>query len=117
MQLKNVFNVRRNEKGDNTNHFLFTYYGNSMFPKYKSGDLLLCKRLTNKEFFLYGYSYMIHTIDYEKIIRIGTVHPSKKEGYIILEHVNPEYAPDEIDIKSITEAVMILGSCTIEIDC
>lgn len=86
-------------------------WGESMSPRYNPGDIIACKRIINKNYILYGETYLcIISLDgdfYEtiKTLRKHTTDPSK----IILRPSNPEFDETAIPINSILELYLIKG--------
>lgn len=86
-------------------------WGESMSPRYNSGDIIACKKIINKNYILYGETYLcIISLDgdfYEaiKILRKHTTDPTK----IILRPANPEFDETTIPIDSILELYLIKG--------
>ena len=51
--------------------FAVSVYGDSMYPKYCSGNIIGCKEIKDKSLFLYGEAYLIVTEDYRMIKRVA----------------------------------------------
>ncbi len=69
--------------------------GDSMNPKYCSGDIIAVKQLQSLETILWGETYLVITNDNANSLRtIKDVHYCKDESKIILRSYNPEYQGD-----------------------
>lgn len=86
-------------------------WGESMSPRYNPGDIIACKKIINKNYILYGETYLcMISIDgdfYEtiKTLRKHSTDPSK----IILRPSNPEFDETTVPIDSILELYLIKG--------
>ena len=91
-----------------------TIYGDSMYPKYTSGDIISIKKLPNKDVILWGEAYLVITNESaNNLCTVKIIHPHKNPDKIILRASNPNYAGDTvIDKKSILELYSIKGKIT-----
>ena len=89
-------------------------YGDSMYPKYASGDIIAVKEVRNLEVIQWGEAYMIVTNEEAnnfKGIKILHEHPNKDK--IILRSSNPNYKGDTIiNKKDIVSLYIIKGKIT-----
>lgn len=81
---------------------LFRVYGDSMYPKYGSGEIVAVKQVFNIESILWGEAYLIiSNSEYDNLRTIKTVHPyDKDESKIILRASNPNFKGDTIVKKN-----------------
>ena len=87
--------------------FLFSVRGDSMMPKYHSGDLLACKKVPLDDiFFQWGQTYLLDTAQGALIKR---VEQADEEGSILLVSDNPKYKPFSIPIAEIDYVAIIVG--------
>ena len=92
--------------------FLIEISGNSMSPKYYSGDLIAVKRLDNPEYIQWGRPHLIGTKD--QGIMVKRIYPSNKTGYYLLKSDNPEYPPFEIPVDEINGIGLVVGVVRLE---
>lgn len=92
--------------------FLISVRGDSMIPKYFSGDLLACKQVPlNGIFFQWGQTYVLDTAQGALIKR---VEQADEEGSILLMSENPQYKPLSIPIAAICHVAIIVGLIRLE---
>ncbi|MBO9672001.1 MAG: XRE family transcriptional regulator [Sphingobacteriaceae bacterium] len=86
----------------------FTIHGDSMFPKYQSGDILGIKKWNNPNTLLWGESYLVITDATENEMKtVKNVHPNDKDdSTIILRASNPNFKGDTIIKK---EAILVMA--------
>ena len=87
------------------------YYGDSMLPKYKSGDALGVKQIKNFDALLWGESHLVITNDNANNIKtVKNIHQHKDLDKVILRAINPEYAGDTvIDKGDILSMFLVKG--------
>lgn len=86
--------------------FLIQVKGDSMQPKYYSGDIVACKRLPLDTFFQWNRVYVVDT---EQGVLIKRVRAAADTKHITLVSENPDYAPFEISRKQIYSLALVLG--------
>lgn len=86
--------------------FLIQVKGDSMLPKYYSGDIVACKRLPMDTFFQWNRTYVI---DSEQGALIKKIKPGKDEKHITLVSENPEYEPFELAREQIYSLALVIG--------
>lgn len=86
----------------------FPVYGESMFPKYCSGDIIAVKRF-NTEYMLWGEPYLIITSPEANSLRtIKYVHQHPDNDKIILRAENPKYSGDTVIEKKHILGIFII---------
>lgn len=86
-------------------------YGESMSPKFNSGDVVACKRVVNKELILYGETYLCMVkldSDFYETIKVLRKHKQQPEK-IILKPLNPNYDETEVPLDAIIDLYIIKG--------
>ena len=86
--------------------FLIPVKGDSMQPKYYSGDFVACKRLPLDTFFQWNRTYVI---DSEQGVLIKRVKQGVDENHIILVSDNPEYDPFPLEKAKIYSLSLVIG--------
>lgn len=87
--------------------FLITIKGDSMFPKYQSGDLIACKKVPMQDiFFQWGKAYVVDT---DQGVLVKNVRPGTERDHITLESVNPAYLPFQLPLEGIYNVAIVLG--------
>ena len=69
-------------------------YGDSMYPLYQSGDLILIKSLKKQSYIQWGHAYLIITKE-DRMLK--HVHKGQNEDTFILKSHNEHYHPFEIE--------------------
>jgi phage repressor protein C with HTH and peptisase S24 domain len=95
--------------------FAINVYGDSMYPTYRSGSIVLCRRVNDKSLIFFGEVYLVITEDHRAIKR---VQKNKKEGFITLTsdnyHAKDEdrkrYEPIEVAIDKILNLFIVKGT-------
>ena len=86
--------------------FLIPVKGDSMQPKYYSGDIVACKRLPLDTFFQWNLTYVIES---EQGVLIKRVKQGVDENHIILVSDNPEYDPFPLEKAKIYSLSLVIG--------
>lgn len=87
--------------------FLIKVKGDSMEPKYYSGDLVVCKKLYLSDiFFQWGKTYVLNT---EQGALIKRIDKGRSDETITLVSYNKEYAPFELHRSFIYNVALVLG--------
>jgi phage repressor protein C with HTH and peptisase S24 domain len=81
--------------------------GDSMYPRYRSGDIVVCKRITDKTLIMHGEPYVIITTDY-CVVKYLDPHP-KDDTKLTLKSENPKFQPASIPKKDILGLYLIRG--------
>ena len=94
-------------------------HGDSMFPLYKSGSIVVMKEVRDKSLIIYGQDYVLITSEYRAIKRI---QKSDKSGFWLACSVNEEtwekgelagrliHEPFDVCIDSVYKIFRVLGS-------
>ncbi len=75
-------------------------YGDSMYPLYQSGDLILLRRLRTQSYIQWGYVYLVVTGG-ERFLKHVVSAPEAPDKLLLKSH-NETYQPFEINRKDIT---------------
>lgn len=85
-------------------------YGDSMMPEFRSGDILLIKRINEKAYIPWGSPMVIDT---DNGVIVKTVFPGKDESSIEARSLNTHYPPFQIPTPTIYGLYRILASVTV----
>ena len=87
--------------------FLIRVKGESMSPRYLSGDIVACREVQDTgTFFQWGKTYVLDT---DQGVVIKRVRPSEKEHHILCVSDNPEYDPFDVPIAGIYHLAIVRG--------
>lgn len=86
--------------------FLIHVKGSSMYPKYSSGDIVACKKLSLDIFFQWNKVYVLDTSQGAVIKRI---HPSEKENHLLCVSENEKYPPFDIPLSEVYAIALVVG--------
>lgn len=92
--------------------FMIRVRGNSMFPRFSSGDVIACRVLRNPKFIQWNKAYVIATRDQGLLIKLLKPGSDDKHYSCVSEH--PDYDPFEIPISEVTGIAMVVGVVRIE---
>ena len=92
--------------------FLITVRGMSMYPKYSSGDIIACKRVSMTDIFFQWNK--VYVLDSEQGALIKRVRKGSKEGLVELVSENPDYQSFEIDLKKVRSVALVMGVIRLE---
>ncbi|HTN00221.1 MAG TPA: S24 family peptidase [Pedobacter sp.] len=89
-------------------------FGDSMYPRYASGEIIAVKTITNFDVLQWGEAYVIMTDATTNGIRsIKNVHEHQDPSKLILRSSNPNFRGDTvIEKKNITSMFIIKGKIT-----
>ena len=91
--------------------FLIRIKGDSMMPKYQSGDLIGCKMLKSDTFFQWNKVYVLTTDQGPVIKRIAK---GNKKDSIICVSENTDYAPFELHRDQWYDIAIVMGVIRLE---
>ncbi|HPI31121.1 MAG TPA: S24 family peptidase [Bacteroidales bacterium] len=91
--------------------FLIAVKGDSMYPKYSSGDIVACKKLPLDTFFQWNKVYVLDT-DQGPLIK--RVQEGKYKDSIAIVSDNDKYRPFELYRKQIYNIALVLGVIRLE---
>ena len=92
--------------------FLIRVKGDSMTPKYKSGDLVACRSIEAVNFWQWHSIYVIATRNQGVLIK--RVEPGADPDCITCVSENPVYRPFQVPKEEIVSVASVLGSITLE---
>lgn len=93
--------------------YLIAVSGNSMYPKYNSGDLLACKPITDISFFQWGKPYVLDT-DQGPIVKRIYENPDNANALICKSDNYENYPPFPINKDSIYKVAIVVGVIRLE---
>jgi repressor LexA len=92
--------------------FLIRVSGSSMYPKYSSGDILACRKLTDVTFFQWGKVYVL---DSNQGAMVKRLFPSENDPDKISCHSdNENYPPFDITKSDIRSVSIVVGAIRFE---
>ena len=91
--------------------FLIPVHGSSMYPKYSSGDIVACKKISLDTFFQWNKVYVIDT---EQGALIKRVKRGIDDNHIRLISENEKYEPFEVPRSSINTLAIVVGVIRLE---
>jgi repressor LexA len=91
--------------------FLISVRGSSMYPKYNSGDIVACKRLTIDAFFQWNKVYVLDTNQGALIKRVRKAHTDDR---ILIVSDNVKYEPFELSRADIHALAIVMGVIRLE---
>ena len=86
--------------------FLIRISGDSMQPKYYSGDIVACKRLPLDTFFQWNRVYVV---DSEQGVIIKRVRRGRDDRHIVFVSDNTAYEPFELPLEKIYSIALVVG--------
>lgn len=92
--------------------FLIPVKGSSMYPKYSSGDIVACKKLTLSDIFFQWNK--VYVLDTDQGALIKRVRKGKDENHILLVSENERYDPFELRIEQIHAIAIVIGVIRLE---
>ena len=88
-------------------HYLIRVSGDSMYPEYRSGDILACLRLTEVTFFQWGKNYVIDSSQGVMVKRIEEC-PDNDECVLCISE-NPRHKPFRLPKADIRSLSLVVG--------
>lgn len=86
--------------------FLMRVSGDSMQPKYYSGDIVACKRLPIDTFFQWNRVYVIGS---EQGVILKRVRQGSDAQHITLVSENTDYSPFELSLDRVHSIALVIG--------
>lgn len=84
-------------------------FGDSMYPKYASGEIVAVKELTNKDVIQWGEAYFIITDESSNNLKmIKAIHEHSDPNKLILRSSNPNYKGDTVILKNHIQTLYII---------
>lgn len=108
LQVEHYYEVPEFKQAD----FLMRIKGNSMYPKYSSGDIIACAIVKEMLFFQWNKIYAIYTNSQGVLVK--RVKPSKIKESILLVSDNDKYDPFDIPISEIMRIALVIGVIRLE---
>ena len=92
--------------------FMIRVKGSSMYPKYNSGDLVACKKLSLQDaFFQWNKVYVLDT---EQGALIKRLQKSLKDDHLMIVSENPSYEPFDLHLSKINAIAIVVGVIRLE---
>ena len=92
--------------------FMIRVKGNSMYPKYSSGDIIACRVLKESKFIEWNKPHLIATTEHGIIVKRLKKGTSSKSFLAVSD--NKEYEPFEIPTNEITGIALVVGVIRLE---
>lgn len=92
--------------------FLMRIKGNSMYPKYSSGDIVACVMIKETLFFQWNKIYAIYTQSQGVLVK--RVKKSTIANHILLISDNTQYDPFDVPVSDILKIAIVVGVIRIE---
>lgn len=108
LQVEHYYEVPEFKQAD----FLMRIKGNSMYPKYSSGDIVACAIIEETLFFQWNKIYAIYTKSQGVLVK--RVKPSKIKDHIMLVSDNTQYDPFDVPVADISKLALIIGVIRVE---
>lgn len=92
--------------------FMIPVRGFSMYPRYKTGDLVACTIISENTFIQWNEIHVIATR--EQGILLKRLNKSEKEGYLKAISDNKDFPPIDIPESEITGIALVVGGVCVE---
>lgn len=92
--------------------FMLRLTGDTMYPRYKSGDLLACREIQMQTFWQWGKVHAVLTCNQGLIIR--RVMPGDNSKVILMKADNPSYPDCRILLEEILTSAIVIGSISMD---
>lgn len=92
--------------------FVIRVKGDSMAPRYASGDVVACKKIMEMLYFQWGRVYVLYT--QSNGIMIKRLQPSDKEDCVRCVSDNEKYAPFDVPKSDIVSLALVNGLVSLE---
>lgn len=92
--------------------FMIEVSGLSMYPHFKSGDVIACTILRDAKFIQWNRCHVIATRD--QGILVKRIMPGKQEDCYLIVSDNKDYPPFELPTSEITGIALVVGCVSLE---
>lgn len=92
--------------------FMIRVTGNSMYPKYNSGDVVACRILRNSKFIEWNKPHLISTTEHGLLVK--RLRKSHEANCVTAYSDNKEYEPFDIPENEVTGIAIIIGVIRLE---
>lgn len=108
LPIEDYYNVTEFRSAD----FLIRVSGDSMTPKYKSGDIVACRAVVERKFWQWHVIYVIATRNQGVLIK--RVEESTTPGCVTCVSENPAYRPFQVPLDEIVSVALVMGAIVLE---
>jgi len=108
VQIEHYYDVPEFKQAD----FLMRIKGNSMYPKYSSGDIVACAIIEDRLFFQWNKIYAINTSSQGVLVK--RVKKSTFPECILLVSDNSQYDPFDVPLSDIAKIAIVIGVIRLE---
>lgn len=91
--------------------FLITVHGDSMRPHFESGDIVACRRITDKSSIQWNMPYVIDT---NQGVLVKRIYPTSDSSSVLIVSDNRSYPPFTISLSDIYSIALVVGVIRIE---
>lgn len=92
--------------------FLIQVKGSSMYPKYSSGDIVACQRVSMDNLFFQWNK--VYVIDTDQGALIKRIKPGHDKNHVLIVSDNEKYDPFELSCSSIYAVALVIGVIRLE---
>ena len=92
--------------------FLIPVKGSSMYPKYSSGDIVACQRVSMSDLFLQWNK--VYVIDTNQGALIKRIKPGSDKEHVLIVSDNEKYDPFELPLAAIHAVALVIGVIRLE---
>lgn len=92
--------------------FLIPVKGSSMYPKYSSGDIVACQRVSMSDLFFQWNK--VYVIDTNQGALIKRIKPGSDKEHVLIVSDNEKYDPFELPLAAIHAVALVIGVIRLE---
>lgn len=92
--------------------FLIPVKGSSMYPKYSSGDIVACQRVSMSDLFFQWNK--VYVIDTNQGALIKRIKPGSDQEHVLIVSDNEKYDPFELPLAAIHAVALVIGVIRLE---
>lgn len=92
--------------------FLIPVKGSSMYPKYSSGDIVACQRVSMSDLFFQWNK--VYVIDTNQGALIKRIKPGSDKDHVLIVSDNEKYDPFELPFSAIHAVALVIGVIRLE---